>query len=89
MSVNTNGIAIYAHESLTIDEIISIIVDDDDLQSKVSRSFDNATREVLDDLDVESLDTHLDRPYILVRTKGTNKDAMRERMRMPKQPHHP
>ena len=77
MSVNSNGIAIYANESLTICERVSIIMDDADLQSKVCRSIYHWTGKVLDDLDVESLEKHLDRPYILVRTKGTNKEAIR------------
>ena len=54
MSINSTCIAIYAHDSLTTCEIISTIMDDVDLQPKVCRSIYNATREVLDDLDVES-----------------------------------
>ena len=83
MSVNCNGVAIYAHESLSIYELISVIVDDDALQSKVCRSIYHWTRKVIDDLNVETLNERLLSPHTLVRNKGQNKEAMRERMRSP------
>jgi hypothetical protein len=73
MSVNSNGIAIHAHESLTIDEIIDIIMQDDDLKSKVFRSIH----------DMESLRRHLDIPGILVRTRGRDKERIKERAMTP------
>ena len=82
MNVNSNGIAIVAQGMLSIYEIISIIMDADDLQSKVRRSIYHWTRKVIDDLDVQSLDERLLSQYILVRNKGPNTEAIRERMRM-------
>ena len=82
-SVNCNDVAAYAHDSLSIYEIISIIMDDGNLQSKVCRSMCNWTRKVIDDLDAETLEEHLLSPHMLVRFKGPNKEAIRERMRMP------
>ena len=38
INVNSNGISIYAHESLTIDEIVSISMTDESLKPKVCRS---------------------------------------------------
>ena len=74
MSVNTNGIAIYAHESLTIDDIVSIIMTDENLKSKVCRSAVH---------DIYSLREHLHRPGILVRTRGMDKEAIYERLHRP------
>ena len=83
MSVNSNGIVVCANESLTTCEIVSIIMDDADLQSKVCRSIYHWTKKVLDDLDVKTLEEHLLSPYILVRNKGPNKEAICERLHMP------
>ena len=82
-SVNSDGVAIYAHESLSVCEIVSIITDDDDWQPKVCRSIYHWTRKVTDYLHVETLEEHLLSPYTLVRNEGPNKEAMRERMRSP------
>ena len=82
MSVHCNGIAVYAHESLSIYEVISTIMDDDAVQSKVCRSIYRWTRKVLEDLDVDTLEEHLLSPYILARNKGPKREAIRERMRM-------
>jgi hypothetical protein len=37
----------------------------------------------MDDLDVDTLEEHLLSPRILVRFKGPNKEAIRERLHMP------
>ena len=74
MSVNTNGIAIHAHESLTIDEIVSIIMAYEDLKPKVCRSAIHY---------IYSLREHLHRPGILVRTRGMDKEAIYERLHRP------
>ena len=73
MSVNSNGISIYAHASLTIDDIISIIMTDDNLKSKARHSI----------YDIESLRERLHRPGILVRTQGKSKEAIYERSHRP------
>ena len=56
-------------------------LEDDDLQSKVCRSI--SPSQTVDDLDVETLEEHLLSPHLLVRFNGPNKEAIRERMRMP------
>ena len=74
MSVNATGIAIYAHESLTIDDIVSIIMTDETLKSRVCRSAIH---------DIYSLRKHLHRSGIRVRTRGIDKEAIHERLHRP------
>ena len=69
------------NESLSIYEIIGISMHDDALRSKVCRSI--SAWQTIHHLDVEALEKHLFKPYKLVRFKGPNKEAIRERMRMP------
>ena len=66
MSVNTYGTVIYADESLTIDDIITIIMEDDDLKSEVFLAIHER----------DLLRKHLEIPGILVRTKEKDTWAM-------------
>ena len=67
MSVNTNGTAIYAHESLSLDEIVYIIQHDEDLISKIAK-FGFVTPANI--ADTEFLLAHLQEGKTLVRTRG-------------------
>ena len=66
MSVNTYGTVIYADESLTLDDIITAIMEDDDLKAEVFLAMH----------DRDLLRKHLEIPGILVRTKEKDTWAM-------------
>ena len=77
MSVNTNGHTVYAHESLSLHEIVDIIQHDEDLISKKTK-FGFVTRANI--ADTEFLLAHLQYSKILVRTRG--RDASKEYTRV-------
>ena len=76
MSVNTNGSTIYAHESLSLLEIVSIIENDESLKSRCYYY----TWKVYEH---QSLIDYLQRERTLIRTRGRDQNKINERLHRP------